>query len=728
MRQLDLIVEQLNAAKTSLKTDWRKLPNGQQAKAWTRYPDRRLPGRRRWLYQGTPRDPGGIDPVLYGTDLSENNVLQWHAYVARAALALKNNRGKTSPQRHDYEQQFDFWRTYLLDDFEGLWGDRINFNFDRSLYRSVMGHLAYCRAMYLLEGRARDNSSVVTLNGWRQGDDVVITHEGVQLRAVPQGSKAGSANAGQSFSTTGWQPVFVSHHTMGHAYHLYLMGTLNQAYVTELANGLYYSTLIDGPKGELATDLGGGGIPYGGAPRDRLLTRDGGQYNAKYLLSSKVKGRYSARESLSDGLWLPVHFGSAAFISDLTTLRNRFSPLSSSNTPLDKAALCLARLRQAGFQRNDDLPTGPGSGGSPQNPEPPPYYAPTEPPDLRRYFFFEEADVAERIPDFTLLPDRVDFDPGDPLQPPEASLPADIINELIRYTRLQTSAINQLIDERNNGVPSGGGGGTGGDAGGGVTGGGEFTAWPDALARYICWGQSGQPTEIESGGGTTAKLRLIGGAAINENGVVCRRATSGNPQYAMSESLGFDLIGDYAALAVVKDVAGAGDLAAYVSIALPGLNDGYLQAQQLGGNLQGVYRTVDSDIWAKTLDTPAQPLPFGGDGWRVTKIAKIGDNFAVTNVNRLALGDTPNKARLSFASGTGGKFHNTVGDRFRIGSGIVPRVQPGTGLIGMGNFTLGALVLVAGAMTDDETVIWYNAFRNAQIAAGLSTVLTAPVA
>lgn len=717
LRQLDLIVENLNVAKTSLRTDWKLLPNGQQAKAWARTPGWRLPGRRRWLYEGSPNNPGGIDPALYGTDLSQNNVLHWHAHIARCTLALKNNRGKKSPQRHDYGQQYEFWRSYLLDDFEQLWSQRNNLNFDRSMYRSLMAALAYSRAMYLLENRARDNSTVVTLTGWRQNDEVTQTHEGVTIRAASIFSVSGEANAGESHPKPyAWQLTNVTHYTHGHSYHLYLMGSsgFNDSYMTGLANNLYYCTFIDGPGGDLAVDVGGGGIPFAGATRTQLRTRDGGQYGARHALAGQVKARYSARTALGDGLWLPVRFGSSRLADDLTAMRNRFSPLQNSNTPLDKAALCIAHLVSAGYRRDDGLPSSPDPGG-PQNPEPPPYYAPTDPPDLRRYFFFEDVDVAERIPDFTLLPDRVDYDPGDPLQPPEASLPALYPNELINYVRLLGNAVNQLIDER----------GTGGapppDTGGGG-GGGEFTAWPDSFIRTIFWGLSGQPTSLGNPG--EAQMLFVGGAAVTEDGIKCSRGT--NPQYVMSTPLAFDLSNDFVLLSVVKDAQNAGDLAAYCAAASQNFNDGYVQVQQLGSDLQGVYRTLGSNIWAKTLDSPAQPLPMSGAGWRMVKLAKLGDSFAITNVNRLALGDTPNKARLSFASGTGQNFPKGTGGGVRIGAGIVPRVQPGTGIIGTGNFTVGALVLVPGAMTDVQTADWYNAFRNAQIAAGLSTVLTAP--
>ncbi|MEX2541119.1 MAG: hypothetical protein WD314_04895 [Trueperaceae bacterium] len=66
----------------------------------------------------------GSYPEFEGKDIHETNDVKTHAIVAGFAYALDLNRDLASPSGRDYGKHADFWKGYLVNDFEAKWRER----------------------------------------------------------------------------------------------------------------------------------------------------------------------------------------------------------------------------------------------------------------------------------------------------------------------------------------------------------------------------------------------------------------------------------------------------------------------------------------------------------------------------------------------------------------------------------------------------------------------------
>ena len=109
LRFLDEIARLADIVEDELTTKWYDPSSGN----WYN-PDDGTAGLRRWLYltSGTNHHNG--------KDLHHIGFKKTHAWVAVMAYAFEINRHHTSPGGVDYGEQADFWRDYLLNDFEAI--------------------------------------------------------------------------------------------------------------------------------------------------------------------------------------------------------------------------------------------------------------------------------------------------------------------------------------------------------------------------------------------------------------------------------------------------------------------------------------------------------------------------------------------------------------------------------------------------------------------------------
>lgn len=106
---LDRCVAWLDEAAAELAVGWRGT-NTPFSHGYSPY--------RTWVVRG-----GGQANNTVGTDFSRMNEQKWHSCILEVMDALKANFGKTSPAEYDYEAKYNYWMTYLTDDFMPKWRD-----------------------------------------------------------------------------------------------------------------------------------------------------------------------------------------------------------------------------------------------------------------------------------------------------------------------------------------------------------------------------------------------------------------------------------------------------------------------------------------------------------------------------------------------------------------------------------------------------------------------------
>lgn len=107
---LDEIVRLSDRMAGALTTHW------YDATTWDPYtPTDGTAGYRRWVYI-RPNDTHH----RVGKDTDRISVYKTHAYIALVAYMLDLNRDLVSPSGHDYGERADFWRDYLVNDFEAI--------------------------------------------------------------------------------------------------------------------------------------------------------------------------------------------------------------------------------------------------------------------------------------------------------------------------------------------------------------------------------------------------------------------------------------------------------------------------------------------------------------------------------------------------------------------------------------------------------------------------------
>lgn len=75
-------------------------------------------GYRGWAFRY------GSYPEFEGKDVHETNDVKTHAVIATVAYALEANRDLASPTGREYGAHADFWKEYLVEDFEAKWRER----------------------------------------------------------------------------------------------------------------------------------------------------------------------------------------------------------------------------------------------------------------------------------------------------------------------------------------------------------------------------------------------------------------------------------------------------------------------------------------------------------------------------------------------------------------------------------------------------------------------------
>ena len=107
LRLLDEIDRHLQLMRKELRTTWVDV-NGNSVT-----PNDGTKDFRRWLFLRDSSD--------YGKDTRIMDAVMAHALVAEAAYAFMLNRDLSSPSGVPYGQRAEFWREYLVNDFEQIW-------------------------------------------------------------------------------------------------------------------------------------------------------------------------------------------------------------------------------------------------------------------------------------------------------------------------------------------------------------------------------------------------------------------------------------------------------------------------------------------------------------------------------------------------------------------------------------------------------------------------------
>lgn len=106
--EIDYIVEIM---RDQLHDSWRDVKEG-SAEPGT-------DGYLNWVWRA------GTADQYYGKDTHQLDEMKTHALIASVAWALEVNRDLASPGGHDYAAHADFWKDYLVNDFEAKWRERM---------------------------------------------------------------------------------------------------------------------------------------------------------------------------------------------------------------------------------------------------------------------------------------------------------------------------------------------------------------------------------------------------------------------------------------------------------------------------------------------------------------------------------------------------------------------------------------------------------------------------
>ncbi len=106
--EIDYIVELMRG---ELHDSWRDVREGSAAPG--------TDGYLNWVWRASGADG------YYGKDTHQLDEMKTHALIASVAWALEVNRDLESPGGHDYAAHADFWKDYLVNDFEAKWRERM---------------------------------------------------------------------------------------------------------------------------------------------------------------------------------------------------------------------------------------------------------------------------------------------------------------------------------------------------------------------------------------------------------------------------------------------------------------------------------------------------------------------------------------------------------------------------------------------------------------------------
>lgn len=205
----------------------------------------------RWLH-----DPG--NGQWYGDDMHIMDEAMTHGLVAAVAWTYQLNRNLLSPTGIDYGERADFWKSYLLDDFEPKWRERegVTSSYDFihvELMHPYLQLVRYFHYMGLLTGDAGYTTQAEQLTSQMADDFPEVTTERGTARVWGQGVRAANTYIGYL------QPMIYAGYTTLAIYELGLEGVApfaDRIFVSQIANALV-SFAFDNGADDFAVDVGG---------------------------------------------------------------------------------------------------------------------------------------------------------------------------------------------------------------------------------------------------------------------------------------------------------------------------------------------------------------------------------------------------------------------------------------------------------------------------------------